>query len=289
MADSFLTKFKPKLLLYESLLFLLVQSLALFAGAKLIKAGQVELPTIEGGYFRLVQILIAFVIALVIMIILLKLLKTPLSFGFFFSLIIFIGAQAIFEAFFPLIISIALAVAIVLIRWKFPNVVTHNLAIILGIAGISMVLGLSLRPWPEIIILLIALSIYDFIAVFKTKFMVSLFKQLLTRGAPLAIVVPERAPALKEHIGKISAEKIREKDKKVLMLGSGDIAFPTLFAVSAQFANGLPAAIAIIAGSIIGIIANHYLLTIKKFKFIPALPLIAAFSITAYLLSLGLT
>lgn len=127
-----------------------------------------------------------------------------------------------------------------------------------------------------------ALSIYDFIAVFKTKHMVSMFKDLLKRGVPLAIVVPEEPMAFKENVQKISKAKLRETDKKVLMLGTGDLAFPALFAVSAFAANGLAAALAIIAGSIVGLVFNHYLLTIKKFKFIPALPFIALFSAIGY-------
>ncbi|MGB9675221.1 MAG: presenilin family intramembrane aspartyl protease [Candidatus Nanoarchaeia archaeon] len=281
-----LAEFKPKLLIYESLLFLVIQALAILAGHRVVALGEASIPPPEGGIFRLGQILLAFGIAIVIMIIVLKFLKTKFTFNIFFALLIFVGSQAIFGAFLPFIPSIALAVALIAIRWKFPNLITHNLAIIFGVAGVAMILGISLRPWPEIILLLIALSIYDFVAVFKTKFMINLFKQLLRRGAPLAIMVPEKPTAMKEHVAKVSVKKLKEKDKKVLMLGSGDLAFPTIFAVSAFVTIGLIPTLAIIAGSLAGLTANHYLLTIKKFKFIPALPLIAIFSILAFLISL---
>jgi presenilin-like A22 family membrane protease len=190
-----------------------------------------------------------------------------------------------------LILSIALAIGIIALRWWKPNLITHNISIFLGVAGVAAILGTALRPWPEIIILLIALSIYDFIAVFKTKTMVSMFKELLKRGAPLAIIVPESPYQFTANVHKISRAKLREKDRKVLMLGTGDLAFPALFAVSAyasflpNYAAGLAAALAIMIGSVIGLIFNHYLLMVKKFRFIPALPFIAAFSIIGYVLA----
>jgi presenilin-like A22 family membrane protease len=288
--------FKPMLLTYESIMFLIVQFIALGTGALLLNTGQAQLPPIEGGFWRLAQFLAAFLVALVVIVLLLKYLRTPISFGLFFAFLIFIGSQTVFAALLSvssnvlndisiLILSIALAIGIIALRWWKPNLITHNISIFLGVAGVSALLGTALRPWPEIIILLIALSVYDFIAVFKTKTMVSMFKELLKRGAPLAIIVPESPYQFTANVHKISRAKLREKDRKVLMLGTGDLAFPALFAVSAYATSGLATALAIMAGSVIGLIFNHYLLMVKKFRFIPALPFIAAFSIIGYVLA----
>ncbi|MEM2874219.1 MAG: presenilin family intramembrane aspartyl protease [Candidatus Nanoarchaeia archaeon] len=276
--------FKPQLLMYESLMFLVVQGIALATGASLVSSGQVIVPPPEGGFTRLGQFLIAFLIAFVLIILILKLLKTPLTFNIFFAFLIFVGAQVVFNAFLPLIVSILLAIAVVAIRWRKPNLITHNIAIFLGVAGVSALLGTALRPWPEIIILLIALSIYDFIAVFKTKIMVSLFKELLKRGAPLAIIVPEHPTQFITSVKKVSRQKLKETDKKVLMLGTGDLAFPALFAVSA-LTDGVAPALAVVVGSIVGLVFNHYLMMVKKFRFIPALPFIALFSIISYVIA----
>ena len=291
--------FKPMLLTYESLMFLCVQFIALGTGVLLLNTGQAQLPPIEGGFWRLAQFLAAFLIALVVIVLLLRYLKTPLSFGLFFAFLIFIGSQTVFAALLSLssnvlndltilILSIALAIGIIALRWWKPNLITHNISIFLGVAGVAAILGTALRPWPEIIILLIALSIYDFIAVFKTKTMVSMFKELLKRGAPLAIIVPESPYQFTANVHKISRAKLREKDRKVLMLGTGDLAFPALFAVSAYATAGLPAALAIMAGSVVGLVFNHYLLMVKKFRFIPALPFIALFSIIGYVIAIFL-
>jgi presenilin-like A22 family membrane protease len=293
--------FKPMLLTYESMMFLCVQFIALATGAILIKLPfeslRAQIPEVAGWDWRLAQFLIAFLIALAVIILLLKYLKTPVSFGLFFMFIILMGSWQVFLAFFSLfypalnfisviILTTVFAIGIIALRWWKPNLITHNISIFLGVAGVSALLGTSLRPWPEIIILLIALSVYDFIAVFKTKTMVSMFKELLKRGAPLAIIVPESPYQFTANVHKISRAKLKEKDRKVLMLGTGDLAFPALFAVSAYATSGLAAALAIMAGSVIGLIFNHYLLMVRKFRFIPALPFIAAFSIIGYAIAI---
>lgn len=270
--------FKPKLLAYESLMFSTVQFIALFTGIMMLGKPTTPPPMEVGS--SLIWFFVAFLISLGIIFLAIRFLK-KISFGAFFAFLIFVGAQIVFASFLPLLISIVLAAAIVGLRFWKPNLITHNIAIFLGVAGVAAMLG-TLLPIIAILIILFALSIYDFIAVFKTKHMVSMFKDLLKRGVPLAIVVPEEPMAFKENVQKISKAKLRETDKKVLMLGTGDLAFPALFAVSAFAANGLAAALAIIAGSIVGLVFNHYLLTIKKFKFIPALPFIALFSAIGY-------
>jgi|GEM_PF-927694 len=317
--------FKGKLLLYESLMFLAVQLITLFTGFSMV--GTLETTIIDGTpaielvrqppiteplsiepLVASVPFLIAFVIAVILIIVLLKFLKLPIVFSGLFAFIMFIGAQAVFSAALgdtPLIVGIItsplllmistlLAIGVVAARYIKPNLITHNLAIFLGVAGVSAVLGVNLRP-EVIIFLLVLLSIYDFIAVFKTRHMVTMFQDLLKRGMPLAIVVPESAAEFKAHVKEVSRKKLEEvshkhEEKKVLMLGTGDLAFPALFAVSAlaeHYATaGFLPAIAIVIGSIIGLVFNHYLLFVKKFRFIPALPFIAAFSIAAYLLAI---
>lgn len=274
--------FKPKLLVYESLMFLAVQFIALFTGILMISKPTTPppLPVAQS----LIWFFVAFLISLGIIMLAIRFLK-KMSFSAFFAFLIFVGAQIVFASFLPLLISIVLAVAIVGLRFWKPNLITHNLAIFLGVAGVAAMLG-TILPVFAILIILFGLSIYDFIAVFKTKHMVSMFKDLLAKGVPLAIVVPEQPVQFAANVQKISKAKLRETDKKVLMLGTGDLAFPALFAVAAFAASGIFAALAIIAGAIIGLVFNHYLLTIKKFKFIPALPFIALFSAIGYFVAI---
>ena len=277
--------FRPKLLMVEMGMFLLVQLIALFVGQNMIKRGQVEfLPPPQA----LTSFFIAFIIALAMILLILKFLTGPWGFGIFFAVMIFIGSQIVFESFLPALIAILLAIVVVAIRFIKPNVLTHNIAIFITIAGVSAQLG-TILPVVAIIVILLVLSVYDYIAVFKTKSMIAMFKQMLHRGAPFAIVVPESIEHMTMHIAKASKEKLRKthEKSKFLMLGTGDLAFPAVFAVSALAQYGLQAAMFVIAGSLAGLAVNHYYLT-QKFRAIPALPALAIFSIVGFLVYLVL-
>ena len=274
--------FKFKMLGTELAMFLAVMAIGIWVAKVMMQTGQVEtLPTTQA----LSSFLIAFLIAVALILLAIKFLTGPWSFGMFFSVLIFIGTQIVFAAFLPLIWSIVAAVIVVGVRFVWPNVLTHNIAIFLTVAGVSAQLGLIL-PISAVVIILIALSFYDYWAVFKSKHMVTWFKSMLKVGAPFAIVVPEKPAAMMTGIHQVSKQKLKEKDRKVIMLGTGDIAFPTVFAVSAMAAyQNWFVVFAIIAGTVVGIFVNHYLLT-QKFRAIPALPAIVAGSIIAFGISL---
>lgn len=285
-----MSDFKPKLLGVELVMFFAVQMIALFVGSNLARKGIVE--EMQGPSWSILsQFIIAFAIAIALMLAAMYFLKTPRTFAIFFAFLIFIGTNIVFSAFFPDLIAIPLAIAVVAIRLVKPNLITHNIAIFLTIAGVAAYLGATLRSHIEvIIILLIALSIYDYIAVFKTGTMLTMFKHMLQRGAPFAIIVPESPKQFGAQIHKVSKEKLRKLERadkrksKFLMLGTGDLAFPAVFAVAALTQYNLATAFAIITGAMVGIVVNHYYLT-QKYRAIPALPAIAFFSIIAFVIS----
>ena len=64
--------------------------------------------------------------------------------------------------------------------------------------------------------------------------------------------------------------------KKFVMLGTGDLIFPIILAVSVYGEFSLIHSLAVIIGSLIGIVIIHILITKKKFKALPALPPITA-------------
>ena len=162
---------------------------------------------------------------------------------------------------------------------------SHNAAIVLAVSGIGATLGLIL-PVIAIIILLLVLSVYDFIAVFKTKHMVKMFSSLMKKGTPLAVIIPEKFGDVGSSVHTAITTKIsRAPDKrKFVMLGTGDLVFPIILAVSVFGEFSLLHSLFVVAGSLIGIVIIHLLLTSKKFKALPALPPITAGS----LIGLGL-
>ena len=171
-------------------------------------------------------------------------------------------------------------IVILILLWlKKPNVLLQNILVVLGIAGAGSLLGTKMAP-QTIVLLLIVFSIYDYIAVFKTKHMQKMAKEMMEQQAILGLILPQSISGFSAAL-----KKIKPGDQKFFILGGGDIVFPLMFCVSLLKTGIMPGLI--VAGfSMIGLGANFYFLNKQKQrKPIPALPLIALFSIIGYLIT----
>ena len=142
---------------------------------------------VEIGVF---QFLFSFLIATLLMLLFLKIFKGKFMFEIFFSGAVIFGAQGPLGIIFAKFTAFLIAIAIAILRFIYPRILTQNVAIIVGIAGIAASLGMSVKPLMALIILIL-LSVYDIIAVYKTRHMVKLFKGMAKRGAVLALVIPK--------------------------------------------------------------------------------------------------
>src|SRR3989338_4464175 len=281
------TDFRPKLLLSELAMFLSIQLIALFVGTRIIAAQVAEFGAVQFQPAResVFSFLIAFAIATAMILLFITFIKFKMAYSAFYALLIFIGTSTVFSAFFSDIIAVVLAVVAVAVRFLLPNILTHNVTFFLALAGVSAQLG-TMIPVLAIIPILIALSIYDYIAVFKTKHMVQLFKGMMEKGVVMGIVIPENLADMVRPVQHAVRTKFHKEDKKqFVMLGGGDIAFPAMFAISALAQYGIVSAIAILIGSLIGIVAIHLLFTLGKIRALPALPPIAAGAIIGFIIS----
>ena len=238
-----------------------------------------QLPPFEPAQLELFQFLVSFFVATALMLAFLKFFKGKFLFQMFFGAAVIFGAQG------PLGLMVSpwqaflISFGIVGLRFILPRIWTQNLAIILAAAGIAASLGLSVEP-SLVILILIFLSIYDVVAVYKTRHMVKLFKGIAERGVYLALVIPEKISGWGNKFADVN------KSKNYVFIGTGDLALPLFFSVSA-LPLGIIHSAAIIIGAILGLLADHlFFVTQKKRKPIPALPFIAFFSIVGYLLSL---
>jgi len=162
---------------------------------------------------------------------------------------------------------------------KKPSVLIQDLLIILGIAGTGSILGLSLNPL-MVIALLIIFSIYDFIAVYKTKHMIKMAKEMIESRAILALVIPPNIFGFRDSLEKI------EPGGKFLILGGGDVVFPLLFSVS-LIPSGIFNSLIVAIFSLIGLFAGFWFFISQKTRQpIPALPPIALFSIIGFFITL---
>jgi presenilin-like A22 family membrane protease len=285
--------------------FLSVQLLALFVGLKMITtlAGTKFAGVVAGQHIEslkklglmlppgqsFLSFIIAFAIATTALILVLKFLKKPIVFKGFFAFLIFFGSEIVFEAFVPTIFAIGLALVVVGLRYFIPNVLTHNLGFFLAIAGVSAQLGLTI-PVLAVVGLLIILSVYDYIAVFKTKHMVAMFRGMMAQGAVMGAIIPRSPELLLYHSDQAVASKLRHRhtdgEPAFMMLGGGDLAFPAVFMISALAQYGIVQAFGVLLGSLAGIVVIHYLFTVKKFKALPALPPLAVGGIVGFGISL---
>jgi presenilin-like A22 family membrane protease len=100
-------------------------------------------------------------------------------------------------------------------------------------AGIIAILGISLGILP-LFILMIALAIYDAIAVYKTKHMIDLADAVTEKRLPVVLVVP-RTKNYSFRKQKSLKKTIQTKGKREAMfMGLGDVVFPGSLVISAM-------------------------------------------------------
>ncbi len=202
-------------------------------------------------------------------------------FNTFFILAVAWGSLITFSLWVPDIIALLLIALLIFFWVKKPRVIFHNLAMIFGLAGIGSVLGLAISPL-IIILLLVVFSIYDVIAVYVTKHMVRMAKEMIEAGAILALIVPQKIADFKTNLSEVKT------GGKFLILGGGDVVFPLLLCASlatTSILNSLIVGFFALLGLFFGF---WFFINQKVQKPIPALPPIAAFSIIGYLITLAI-
>ncbi|MDW7731072.1 MAG: presenilin family intramembrane aspartyl protease PSH [Methanolobus sp.] len=164
-------------------------------------------------------------------------------------------------------ISIAVAVILTVLLYKFPEwYVINTVGLIIG-AGASAIFGISLSVIP-VIVLLGLLAIYDAIAVYKTKHMIDLAEGVMDLRLPILFVMPKH---MKYSFIEDSFKKEEGGEREAFFMGLGDAIMPTILVVSANvflidayriggFIN-IPA-----LGAMIGTLAGFIALTVLVMK-----------------------
>ena len=269
---------KLKLYLSEILSFLVIQALGLFVGLRLFSIPEVK-AQVEAHPVKWTDFLIAFVVGTVLIFLAIKVFKKGIFFRIFIGSLIFFGCLIVFGAFMPDIPAIVLTIACIYFYYRRPKVITQNIAIGLAICGAGVILGLSITVW-QVLILLAVLSVYDIIAVWKTKHMIKLFEGLAEKGVIMALIIPSKISNIRADLRQVKS------GEEFLLLGTGDIAFPIIFAVSA-LKYSIWSSIAVILGALLGLSFIHFFFIAKKErKPIPALPPIAVGSAIGFFISL---
>ncbi len=227
----------------------------------------------EKGLNLLLFIIISMIVLTLIMLLMIrKRLNTPWKLLMGLSFIISIGITL--SVFMKDVFALIIAVIITVITLKKPNPLMLNIAYFFSIPGIVLLFAPLLSPiWA--LLLLVIVSIYDYIAVNITKHMVTIAKGM---GKELftGIAIPYKK---NEWNKKVVLGK--GKKGRIAFLGGGDLAFPSIMSSSmAIFLYGITQskiiAFLLTLPLIIGATIALMILFLKseKGRFYPAMPAI---------------
>jgi len=185
---------------------------------------------------------------------------------FWFFLAVFLATSVAFGVLLPQLVALALALVLAFLKVYWPNPWVHNFSELFIYAGIAVLLVPIFDVFWMVVVLL-AISVYDMIAVWRTKHMVAM-AQFQTKSEMFAgLMVPKResapgpvakmSPEAQETIptvsisSKLRTTAARTATQKMVsvkpgtkplppppsspqvshaVLGGGDVAFPMLFA-----------------------------------------------------------
>ena len=186
----------------------------------------------------------------------------------------------------PLGVSIALSVFLVVMLVKFPEWYVLDISGILTAVGAIAMIGISLTIL-IVVVLLIAMALYDAISVYQTKHMIDLADTLIDLKLPILFVIPKKTDysLIKETKGL--KEKLKEGEKRdAFFMGVGDVVIPGILAVAA-FHNipvyGFLIGVSVIIGTLAGFAA--LMLLVIKGKPQAGLPFLCPGAILGYVIS----
>ena len=129
------------------------------------------------------------------------------------------------------VVSVAFLLALLV---KYPEwYVVDTCGVLVGFATIAM-LGISLSI-PLVIILLIAMAVYDAISVYQTKHMIDLADTVLDLKLPVVLVIPKtRKYSLLKETKRLKQKLEDQEEREASFMGLGDIVFPGTLVVASR-------------------------------------------------------
>jgi len=266
-------KHSIKITLLLVLLFLASHIMGFFIIQNYLPAEQSLPLNIEKPEFEeqtsFIQIAIIILFATIFILLLLKF-KAVKLFKAWYFISIFVTLVIAFGAFIHEYFAIIIALIFALLKLFRSNVFIHNFTEIFIYGGLAALFVPVLNIFSAVILLII-ISVYDMIAVWKTKHMVSLAKFQAGSGAFAGLSIPYNIKGISKNV---SNKIIRSKTESIAILGGGDIGFPLMLSGAVMKYMGLIPALIV---SLFAAIALFCLFVFaKKKKFYPAIPFISA-------------
>ncbi|MBN2102186.1 MAG: hypothetical protein JW716_04935 [Candidatus Aenigmarchaeota archaeon] len=201
----------------------------------------------------------------------------------FFFLAVWMSVTILLGVFINPDIALAIGFILAVAKLYSRNIFLLNLTEVFMYSGIA-VLFAPLIEVQYMAILLVIIAIYDMIAVWKSKHMVTMAKEMTKNNIFAGFTIPYSGKKISVKLNK-NQEVGKEKAKTtVAILGGGDVAFPLLFSGSVinylVKVMGVPKNIAFLETLIIPLAVMTFLLLLfrlaKKDRFYPAMPFVSA-------------
>lgn len=233
-------------------LFLAVLLLALalvptFDEAGLQATASPEDPTNSALYFGAILVFTVFILAAV---------KRNLDFVLQAVILGAVGILSFYTlaAFAPVVVAGVVALGIAALVGIYPEwYVINSACVLMGAAGAG-IFGISFGILPALL-LLVALAVYDAIAVYRTKHMLTLADGVMDLKLPVMFVVP-RSPG---YSFVEDSDEVTEGERDALFMGLGDAVIPGVLVASAAHFLNVPlvenfAAMGALAGTFVGFV-----------------------------------
>lgn len=264
-------------------LFFLVQALAMFVTVSYLPQDlQITLVDKDPNSIWNAVFIVGYIILFTAIIILLrKVFKKQNYLVVMEALALFGGVSIVLSIFLDFLLANIITIYLLLIKYVYSSKETifmkwyNNIILAIAIAAAGAIIGISLGIIP-VIVLLILLAIYDIIAVFFTKHMITLADMIIKKKISLIFVLPTK--------------------KREYKLGGGDLVIPALVSSSLisllikkySLLQILLPISAIWLASIAGLFMTFYILDKykSKIKALPALPIQVVLMLVVILVTL---
>ena len=263
--------------LQELVSFFLIGVISIFSAAKIYSSSfisEIQAPAISWWQF-----LLAFGVGTAIVLGLSRIMHGGFLLRLFFLFAIFSGTFVTFNIFIADFWAFIFSLCLVSLYVIWPYVWLHNLVLILTLPGIAALLGVSFNPW-AVVFILIFMSVYDYVAVYKTRHMVKMARAMIKGRAIFAMIFPEHWRGFKSRLNEA------RPGEGFMMLGTGDFVFPLIMAVSAYSVSANSAWL-VFSFALLGLLLMHLIFVSQKIRRpMPALPPLAASAILGFIISI---
>jgi presenilin-like A22 family membrane protease len=187
---------------------------------------------------------------------------------FYFAVVLCLGIAL--AAFMPALYALILSLVVGWLKVFKPNLYVHNFSELFLYGGLAVIFVPILNVFYAFLLLL-ALSVYDMYAVWRSKHMIKMAKFQTQSGIFAGLLLPYKAPALKGPKKKV----------RTAVLGGGDIGFPLIFSGTVLATSGFLPAFIVSIGATAALFV--LLLLSQKDKFYPAMPFLTVGCALGYL------